>query len=84
MAFVYAVLGGGRQGTAAAYDMAKFGDAAQVLIADLSLEAAQKSVARVNASFTFAMSSPSAKSWPRWSSRDAAKNRDSGDRGTPS
>ena len=30
MAFVYAVLGGGRQGTAAAYDMAKFGDAAQV------------------------------------------------------
>ena len=48
MAFVYAVLGGGRQGTAAAYDMAKFGDAAQVLIADLSLEAAQKSVARVN------------------------------------
>jgi lysine 6-dehydrogenase len=48
MAFVYAVLGGGRQGTAAAYDMAKFGDASQVLIADLSLEAAQKSVARVN------------------------------------
>jgi hypothetical protein len=28
--------------------MAKFGDAAQVLIADLSLEAAQESVARVN------------------------------------
>ncbi|MGD9241311.1 MAG: saccharopine dehydrogenase NADP-binding domain-containing protein, partial [Desulfobacterales bacterium] len=48
MAFVYAVLGGGRQGTAAAYDMAKFGDAAQVLIADLSLEAAHKSAARVN------------------------------------
>ncbi|MGD9046248.1 MAG: saccharopine dehydrogenase NADP-binding domain-containing protein [Desulfobacterales bacterium] len=48
MAFVYAVLGGGRQGTAAAYDMAKFGDAPQVLIADVSLEAAQASAARVN------------------------------------
>ena len=48
MAFVYAVLGGGRQGTAAAYDMAKFGDASQVLIADVSLEAAQASAARVN------------------------------------
>jgi lysine 6-dehydrogenase len=48
MAFLYAVLGGGRQGTAAAYDMAKFGDASHVLIADISLEAAQKSAARVN------------------------------------
>jgi lysine 6-dehydrogenase len=48
MAFVYAVVGGGRQGTAAAYDMAKFGDASQVLIADVSLEAAKKSAARVN------------------------------------
>jgi len=48
MSFVYAVLGGGRQGTAAAYDMARFGDAKQVLIADISLEAAQKSAARVN------------------------------------
>jgi len=48
MSFVYAVLGGGRQGTAAAYDMAKFGDASQVLIADVSLEAAQQSAARVN------------------------------------
>ena len=48
MAFIYAVLGGGRQGTAAAYDMAKFGDASRVLIADISLDAAQKSAARVN------------------------------------
>ena len=48
MSFTYAVLGGGRQGTAAAYDMAKFGDAKQVLVADISLEAAQKSAARVN------------------------------------
>ena len=48
MSFTYGVLGGGRQGTAAAYDMAKFGDARQVLIGDISLEAAQKSAARVN------------------------------------
>ena len=48
MGIVYAVLGGGRQGTAAAYDMARFGDAKEVLIADINLEAAQKSAARVN------------------------------------
>jgi len=48
MSFTYGVLGGGRQGTAAAYDMARFGDARQVLIGDISLEAAQKSAARVN------------------------------------
>lgn len=49
MGYVYAVLGGGRQGTAAAYDMAKFGDADAVLIADISWENAVKSCDRVNA-----------------------------------
>lgn len=48
MGYRYGVLGGGRQGTAAAYDMAKFGDADSVVIADINLEAAQKSAARVN------------------------------------
>ncbi len=48
MAHTYAVLGGGRQGTAAAYDMARFGEAERVLIADISLEAAQASADRVN------------------------------------
>jgi len=48
MAFTYAVLGGGRQGTAAAYDMARNGDAARVLIADISEEAAQTAASRVN------------------------------------
>jgi lysine 6-dehydrogenase len=48
MSYTYAVLGGGRQGTAAAYDMAKFGDAKRVLIADIDLTAAEKSAARVN------------------------------------
>jgi len=44
----YAVLGAGRQGTAAAYDMARFGDAAQVLVADFELERAQEAARRVN------------------------------------
>jgi len=48
MRYVYAVLGSGRQGTAAAYDMARFGEAKQVLLADLDLGAAEKSAARVN------------------------------------
>jgi lysine 6-dehydrogenase len=48
MSYTYAVLGGGRQGTAAAFDMAKFGDARALLIGDVSLEAAQRSAARVN------------------------------------
>ena len=48
MSYVYAVLGSGRQGTAAAYDMAKFGDAKNVLVADMDLEAARKSAARIN------------------------------------
>ena len=48
MAYTYAVLGGGRQGTAAAYDMAKWGDAERVLVADISADAAQASAKRVN------------------------------------
>jgi lysine 6-dehydrogenase len=48
MRYTYAVLGGGRQGTAAAYDMARFGDAKEVLIADIDLQAAEGSAHRVN------------------------------------
>ena len=48
MTWTYAVLGGGRQGTAAAYDMATHGDAARVLIGDLDGEAARSSAERVN------------------------------------
>lgn len=48
MGFVYAVLGAGRQGTAAAYDMARFGEASKVLVADISLEAAVECAGRVN------------------------------------
>ena len=48
MKYTYAVLGGGRQGTAAAYDMARFGDAKGVLIADIDRQAAEASANRVN------------------------------------
>ncbi len=48
MGFQYAVLGAGRQGTACAYDMVKFGDAERVLLADQSAAAAQAAAARVN------------------------------------
>jgi lysine 6-dehydrogenase len=48
MKHTYAVLGGGRQGTAAAYDMARFGDAKRVLIADVDRAAAEASARRVN------------------------------------
>jgi lysine 6-dehydrogenase len=48
MGYRYAVLGAGRQGTACAYDLIKFGDAESVLLADQSLEAAQAASRRVN------------------------------------
>jgi lysine 6-dehydrogenase len=48
MAFKYAVLGAGRQGTACAYDMIRFGEASSVLLADQSLDLAQAAAARVN------------------------------------
>lgn len=42
MAYRYAVIGTGRQGLSAAYDLARFGSADQILLCDLSLETAQK------------------------------------------
>ena len=46
--YVYAVLGAGRQGTAAAYDMARWGEARKVILGDMHLEAAKKAAIRVN------------------------------------
>jgi lysine 6-dehydrogenase len=46
--FRYVVLGAGRQGTAAAYDLARFGEAAEIVLADADPEAAQQSAARIN------------------------------------
>ena len=48
MGYRYAVIGSGRQGTAAAYDFAKFGDADDIVMADLDLNRARRSAARVN------------------------------------
>jgi lysine 6-dehydrogenase len=46
--YVYGVLGAGRQGTAAAYDMARFGNAGKVLLADVDLSLAKNAARRVN------------------------------------
>jgi len=46
--FRYAVIGGGRQGTAAAYDLAARGEAEVVLIVDQHLSVAEKAASRVN------------------------------------
>ena len=48
MSFRYAVIGSGRQGTSAAYDLARFGDADYLLLADQSLRQAERAAARVN------------------------------------
>ncbi|MCI0417556.1 saccharopine dehydrogenase NADP-binding domain-containing protein [bacterium] len=48
MKFQYAVIGAGRQGTAAAYDLAKNGEARRVILADANLQTALTSAARVN------------------------------------
>ena len=44
----YVIIGAGRQGTAAAYDLAHLGDASRVVLADARLEVAQRAAARVN------------------------------------
>jgi len=48
VAYRYAVLGGGRQGRAAAYDLGRFGDAGSVLIGDVNPEVAEGAAGRVN------------------------------------
>ncbi len=48
MGYRYAVIGSGRQGTAAAYDFAKFGEADEIVMGDLNLAQARRAAARVN------------------------------------
>jgi len=48
MAASYLVLGAGRQGTAAAYDLARFGEADRIVLADQSIEQARAAAERVN------------------------------------
>jgi lysine 6-dehydrogenase len=48
MSYRYAVIGAGRQGIAAAYDMAKFGDVEEVILIDANLVVAEAGAARIN------------------------------------
>ncbi len=48
MRYRYAVIGSGRQGTAAAYDFAKFGEADDIVMGDMDLAHAKRAAARVN------------------------------------
>ncbi len=48
MSFIYAVLGAGRQGVAAAYDLARLGDAKEVRLFDLDAEAAARGAEKIN------------------------------------
>ena len=48
MKYRYAVLGAGRQGIAAAYDLARFGQAEVIILADLDPDVAQAGAERVN------------------------------------
>src|SRR5271169_5946424 len=48
MASAYMVLGAGRQGIAAAYDLARFGQASRVTLADCNRERAQEAADTVN------------------------------------
>lgn len=48
MGYRYAVLGAGRQGVAAAYDLASFGEADAIALFDLDKRRAQQAAARVN------------------------------------
>jgi lysine 6-dehydrogenase len=46
--FTFLILGSGRQGTAAAYDLARFGQADEILFADQYLDHAQTAADRIN------------------------------------
>ena len=48
MSYRYAIIGAGRQGTAAAYDLGRFGEAEAILIADSDPQAAERAARRVN------------------------------------
>jgi lysine 6-dehydrogenase len=48
MAYRYAVLGAGRQGVAAAYDLAVFGEAGEITLFDVDEEGARQAAERVN------------------------------------
>ena len=46
--FTYTILGAGRQGAAAAFDLARFGEAGRIILCDANPEQAQKAAQRLN------------------------------------
>ena len=46
--YKYIILGSGKQGTAIAYDLARFGDASKIILSDIDENRAKKSSDRVN------------------------------------
>lgn len=48
MKYIYAVIGAGRMGVAAGYDLAKFGNAEEVRLIDIDLKVAETAAGRVN------------------------------------
>ncbi len=46
--YTYAILGAGRQGTSAAYDLAKFGEAQKIILADVREDSAAQAAERIN------------------------------------
>lgn len=58
--FRYAILGAGRQGTAAAHDLGRFGGAARVILADARGDAARQAAQRVSDLLSRALAEPAA------------------------
>jgi len=58
MPYTYAVLGAGRQGVAAAYDMARWGDACRVILADYDFEVACRAATRIDDLIGHAVAEP--------------------------
>jgi len=58
MAYNYAIIGAGRQGTAAAYDLALFGEAGLILMVDRERTAAELACHRLNALLPSAIAQP--------------------------
>lgn len=48
MSHRYLIIGSGRQGTSCAYDLARFGDAESIVMADADLAVAERAAARIN------------------------------------
>jgi lysine 6-dehydrogenase len=48
MSYNYAIIGSGRQGTACAYDLARFGEAKRIFMVDLDIGQAEQAAERIN------------------------------------